>query len=128
MRMPSFFEVCVVLFIYLRNNFDQAFSASTATKSNKNANRSWVDSTDGIHAFLTFDSRVDPASIESHGNAIDYVWGASATTISAWRRSNPKIVLSYYMPFTRDPTPHTTKDHRGICRKIDMRMNVWICE
>lgn len=86
-----------------------------ATNISNRSNRSWVNSTDGIHAFLTFDSKADPTAIASHADSIDFVWGATKTKISHWRGStHPKVVLSYYMPFTRDPTPHTTKDHQGL--------------
>ena len=40
----------------------------------------WRDSTDGIHAFLTFDSAMEhqKANITAFASRIDYVWGASA--------------------------------------------------
>jgi hypothetical protein len=70
---------------------------------------SWRNSTEGIHAFLTFDSKADPSSIAAYAESIDYVWGASESHVKAWRASkNPDVVLSKYIPFTRDPTPHVT--------------------
>ena len=69
----------------------------------------WVDSSKGIHAFLTFDSKTTAGNIGKHGNLVDYVWGSSVSHVQNWRKStNPNIVLSYYMPFSRDPKPHVT--------------------
>ena len=37
----------------------------------------WKDTTDGIHAFLTFDSKVDPSLAAPYAGKIDYVWGST---------------------------------------------------
>ncbi len=64
----------------------------------------WEDSNDGIHAFMTFDYKIAPADVPSAAQHNSYVWGAAEGNIAAYRSSsNPKIVLSYYMPYTRDP-------------------------
>ena len=65
----------------------------------------WKNSSTGIHAFLTFDSGATLPAIAAFGNRIDYVWGADSKPehIAAWRKVNPNIVLSHYIPFTRDP-------------------------
>jgi hypothetical protein len=69
----------------------------------------WRNSTEGVHAFLTFDSQAELSSIAAYADGIDYVWGASENHVKAWRASkNPDVVLSKYIPFTRDPTPHVT--------------------
>ena len=69
----------------------------------------WKDTTDGIHAFLTFDSKVDPALAAAYADKIDYVWGSTESKISWWRASkNPNVVLSKYIPFTRDPAPNSS--------------------
>lgn len=62
---------------------------------------SFPDTYDGIHAFLTFDGSVtDLAAAAQHD---DYVWGADESHIAAYRASShPEIVLSRYIPFTRD--------------------------
>jgi hypothetical protein len=62
----------------------------------------FIDTYDGIHAFLTFDYDVtDVATAATHA---DYVWGAGESQIAAYRASSkPQIVLSKYIPFTRDP-------------------------
>ena len=54
---------------------------------------SFIDTYNGIHAFLTFDYKVtDVATAATHG---DYVWGAEQSHIAGYRASsNPKIVLS----------------------------------
>lgn len=74
----------------------------------------WRNSTDGIHAFLTFDGLVDASNITAFASRIDYVWGASGTNVAAWRSPNPEVVLSYYMPFTRDPHPHIDASKSGL--------------
>jgi hypothetical protein len=63
----------------------------------------WKNSTDGIHAFLTFDSGATVDAIQQYGSKIDYVWGHGGTTTKAWRKANPGVVLSKYIPYTRDP-------------------------
>ena len=83
---------------------------STATRSSLlPSSASWINSSVGIHSFLTFDSKTTVENIQHYAQKIDYVWGASITNIQHWRSSpNPNVVLSYYMPFSRDPTPHPT--------------------
>ena len=79
------------------------FAKTTAVPAN------WVDSSNNIHSFLTFDSKTNAANINGYGSKIDYVWGATAHNVPIWRNSShPDVVLSYYMPFSRDPTPHPT--------------------
>mmetsp|Transcript_1684 Transcript_1684/g.3587 ORF Transcript_1684/g.3587 Transcript_1684/m.3587 type:complete len:183 (-) Transcript_1684:824-1372(-) len=49
------------------------------------------------------------ANITACASRIDYVWGASEDNVATWRAStNPDVVLSKYIPFTRGPTPHVT--------------------
>lgn len=68
---------------------------------------SFPDTYDGIHAFLTFDGSVtDIATAAQHD---DYVWGAAESHIAAYRASSHRqIVLSRYIPFTRDPNSSNT--------------------
>jgi hypothetical protein len=62
---------------------------------------SFPDTYDGIHAFLTFDDSV--TDIPTAAQHDDFVWGAYASNIAAYRASaHPQIVLSAYIPFTRD--------------------------
>ena len=69
----------------------------------------WKDTTDGIHAFLTFDSKVDPSLAAAYADRIDYVWGSTESRIAWWRASkHPSVVLSKYIPFTRDPAPNAS--------------------
>ena len=79
----------------------------------------WKDTTDGIHAFLTFDSKVDPSLAAAYADRIDYVWGSTESKISWWRASkNPNVVLSKYIPFTRDPgTPRRPTRRRSARRR-----------
>jgi hypothetical protein len=60
----------------------------------------WEDTYDGIHYFQTFDSDVTDVATEASHTV--FVWG-SEQSIPAYRASsNPKIVLSYYMPWAYD--------------------------
>ena len=90
-------------------------ASSTAARMSAAASAAstpWPNSTaDGVHTFLTFDSAMEhqKANITAFASRIDYVWGASAANVATWRASpNPAVVLSKYIPFTRDPAPHVT--------------------
>ena len=100
----------------------------------------WRNSTDGIHAFLTFDSAMahQKANLTAYASRIDYVWGASAANVATWRASsNPDIVLSKYIPFTRDPAPHVTngsglawwRQHKPelVLYQCDRKTPAWEC-
>eukprot|EP00041_Stephanoeca_diplocostata_P011807 m.195517 g.195517 ORF g.195517 m.195517 type:complete len:450 (+) comp18677_c0_seq1:194-1543(+) len=66
----------------------------------------WRNSSADIHSFWTFDSGVSESTIKNNPNAstLDFVWGASAEHIPAYRASsNPSTILSFYIPFARDP-------------------------
>jgi len=64
----------------------------------------WVNSSEGIHAFLTFNSAMDESATRTWASKFDYVWGASADSIPWWSSANAASIISYYMPYTRDPT------------------------
>ena len=66
------------------------------------APRPWPNTTDGIHAFLSFDGALTAAEIAANGSRWDFVRGASPSTVAAFRRANPAVALSAYIPFTRD--------------------------
>ena len=42
------------------------------------------------------------AEIAANGSRWDFVRGASPSTVAAFRRANPAVALSAYIPFTRD--------------------------
>jgi len=62
-----------------------------------------------IPLFLTFDSGVAPASINKSATPflpqLSYVWGASPdpARLAAYKAAAPKVLLSYYMPYSRAP-------------------------
>ena len=90
-----------------------AVLAAASLPAGCDAMAQWINSTEGIHAFLTFDSSAVPANITAFANDIDYVWGAQQ--IATWRNStNPDVVLSKYIPYCRDPTPHLDKNNSGL--------------
>lgn len=41
----------------------------------------------------------------------DFVWGASPSRVSEFRFGNPKIILSSYIPFNRDPNSSRSLDY-----------------
>lgn len=67
----------------------------------------WVDSTTGVHAFLTFDydvlKDVGASNLTAHAMHYDYVWGANPSDIPLWKQGNKDIVMSMYIPYSRDP-------------------------
>lgn len=64
----------------------------------------FIDTAAGIHSFLTFDDYVTVAQIPQVGPHIDFIWGANANKLAAWRAANPKAYLTFYIPFNQDPT------------------------
>jgi hypothetical protein len=61
----------------------------------------WEDTYDGIHYFQTFDDSVTDVATEASHSV--FVWGAGQPVTAYRASSNPKIVLSYYMPWAYDP-------------------------
>jgi hypothetical protein len=62
--------------------------------------RPFIDTWNNIHRFLSFDYNIpNPSAI---ANRYDFVWGADAENVSAFRSSNPKMFITYYIPFHRD--------------------------
>lgn len=75
-------------------------STPTSLTSNERGVRQLADTWNNIHLFLTFDYSIsNPATISDH---YDFVWGAKAEHIAAFRSGNPNIITSYYIPFYRD--------------------------
>ena len=99
--LPTYF-ICLII------NFEVVAGA---------VNYTWVDSSKNIHAFLTFDRKATEENINRYGDKIDYVWGSSESKISIWQRNqslNKNVILSKYIPFSRDPTPHLGKPPSGL--------------
>ena len=70
----------------------------------------WRNSTaSGAHTFLAFDSGVPTASINAtflaqHHMAVpDFVWGAGAGHVAAYRRLSGSVVVSKYIPYAWAP-------------------------
>jgi hypothetical protein len=62
--------------------------------------RPFIDTWKNIHLFQGFDYNIaDPTPIAER---YDFVWGASLYNVAAWRKGNPNIFLTYYIPFNRD--------------------------
>ena len=62
--------------------------------------RATIDTWNNIHLFQSFDYHVqNPASIAPY---YDFIWGADASKVNAFRAGNPNITLSYYISFFRD--------------------------
>jgi hypothetical protein len=59
-----------------------------------------IDTWSNIHIFQTFDYNIsNPSAL---ANLYDFVWGAEAGHVSAFRAVNPNISMSFYIPFNRD--------------------------
>ena len=62
--------------------------------------RNFIDTWNNIHIFQSFDYNItNPSAVAYH---YDFVWGAATDHVSAIRSGNPKIFISYYIPFHRD--------------------------
>ncbi len=62
--------------------------------------RPFISTWSNIHLFLTFDYNISNPAASARN--YDFVWGASANNVSAFRSANPNIFLTYYIPFFRD--------------------------
>jgi hypothetical protein len=67
----------------------------------------WVNSTAGVHTFLTFDSswlatelKADPT--DPRAKHLDFVWGADEWALAPIRAANPETRTSKYIPCCRD--------------------------
>ena len=69
---------------------------------------SWPNSATDVHTFLTFDDGLNTSQITATAPYIDFVWGGHAPDV--WRTSNPSTIISYYVPYNRDPTASHTLD------------------
>eukprot|EP01052_Picozoa_sp_SAG31_P008738 SAG31_NODE_446_length_15587_cov_29.651989_1_plen_649_part_00 len=83
-------------------------SLATATTALKTDDRDtlpkWPNTSVGIHAFMVGDDYARPPTIHRLADQLSFVM--RATQLSAWRASNnPKVAISSYMPYTRDPAP-----------------------
>lgn len=67
------------------------------------------DTTEGIHFLLVFDTPIlnawvaDKTNIGSHDYS--FIWGGSEALLPMYRQTNPNMVLSKYLPFSRYGTP-----------------------
>ncbi len=73
---------------------------SCTVTGNVSQGRPFINTKNNIHLFLSFDYHIsDPSAIAQY---YDFVWGASANKVAAYRAANPNILLSYYISFFRD--------------------------
>jgi hypothetical protein len=62
--------------------------------------------TNGIHAFQSFDGYVPYKDEKADGGRYDMVWGSSSP--NSWMVSNPAILNMWYLPMTTDGDPKNT--------------------
>lgn len=69
-----------------------------------------------------FDSYATPEAIARYGSQIDFVWGATPHTVAQWAKASHASIMSYYMPYSRDPAPgtHLTPDHNSTSGKTGL--------
>ncbi len=74
--------------------------------------RSFIDTWNNIHLFLTFDYNItNPAAIATR---YDFVWGASTAHVTAFHSSHPGIFLTYYISFFRETTSPLGGTHHDL--------------
>ncbi len=62
--------------------------------------RQFVDTWDNIHLLQSFDYHIkNPSTIAQY---YDFIWGVAPKNVAAFRRGNPNVFISYYIPFHRD--------------------------
>lgn len=64
--------------------------------------KGFLNTTDGFHWFLVFDTPILLANTSIDAKPYDLVWGASDLIIPMYRESNPEIVVALYIPWARD--------------------------
>ncbi len=80
------------------------------------ATRPFINTHNNIHLFQTFSYETpDPTKIASF---YDFVWGARREQLETYRKSNPHIILSYYIAFHGDSG---TFDDPMLWEKHDLR-------
>ena len=77
-------------------------TAETTSPPGEGKLATWVNSSIGIHRFLTFDYRATAEDIAKYGHMYDYVWGAAPEKVKLWKAANPSIITSQYIPIGRD--------------------------
>src|SRR5205807_1602123 len=60
----------------------------------------FIDTWNNIHLFQSFDYNIFNVALIA--KRYDFVWGAEVDHITAIRSGNPKMFISYYIPFHRD--------------------------
>jgi len=69
-----------------------------------------ADTSNGIHAFQSFDYHITPSEARAHANRYAYLWSASTYPVPRpWYQGNPAIVATHYIPYARDSSYHTLK-------------------
>jgi hypothetical protein len=66
----------------------------------------FMDTADGIHAFLTFEYSISVSAIPQIGPRTDFIWGADQPRVSAWHAANPKTFVSSYIAWNQDQSGH----------------------
>lgn len=93
---------------------------------------SWRDSSENVHAFLTFDYLIQPSSINKSNSMYDYVWGAGPSTVQAFAAASPMTILSSYIPYQRDPFGYNLSWWQSthpdmILYKCDKKTPAYVC-
>lgn len=91
----------------------QAFAYSQPFNQQASKTRAFIDTWQDIHLLQDFDYNIsNPTAVAAR---YDLIWGASTYTLSAWRKGNPNIFLTYYMVFGRDSgTFQNSAQHRPL--------------
>jgi hypothetical protein len=75
-----------------------------STPGGTTASSPFIDTSNGIHAFLTFDYHLTASQVPQIAPRTDYIWGGDSDKVAAWHAANPKLIDTMYMPFNQDGT------------------------
>ena len=87
---------------------EQTEPRRNALKTTDEDDGAWVNSTDGIHVHLNFDSEISPAALERDAHKFDFVFGAQRHHLSVYAQAKAETVLTWYLPYSRDPDNNDT--------------------
>lgn len=72
------------------------------------------DTKDGFHYFMVFDTPIFKSGKEIDASRYELVWGASDLLGPMYRKTNPNIILTLYIPFSRDNELNTLEHWKSV--------------
>lgn len=84
-----------------------AFTGYAHASTNDTSSTTSAASASTVVLFQSFDQNFSSSSDFQQAASVNFVWGAANYNISAWKQYNPHAILSYYLPFDRDPAQNS---------------------